>query len=456
MNSIIINTSDQKYLKVELEPVYQKNNRFFICKINAQDFLKLYTVRPTEYDLNKNSSFAKSFESDKDYYNYLIKDDEKRLKEKDFQRNYDKDRVRKIAEFINNDEYPFFPNTIIATCDIINDYDEFDINENTTFNDFAAIDNKPQILSFLEDSGNKTYLYIPYIENSILIIDGQHRLRGLQNSNEDSIKNYDLLVSLIIGFDRSVIAKLFYTINYEQKNVNKSVLYQLTGEFSSELNEVTFMHYVVKVLNELDTSPFYAKIKMLGVNPKNISKAEKKYLTISQAFLIDYLLKTISYNSLRTNFKPIFIYYYRDQELQIHIIRFVIKYFNAIKNIRLQDWENPDTNILTKGIGIGAFIKVLHFFFIKLFVTEWGNNPSKMLDITEEDLKIKLRGIESIDFSKLGEFGGTASAGGINKLMKVIIGKIEYFGDVPYDEFYKIFEQRELKNFSNWLEKNIK
>src|SRR5690606_24288994 len=133
-------------------------------------------------------------------------------------------------------------------------------------------------------------------------------LGGLLKTEYSVKKEFDLLVSFIIGFDRSVIAKQFYTINYEQKPVNKSILYELTGEFSVEVTELTFLHNLVKILNELDKSPFYKRIKMLGTTPKGVDTEDKSRYSISQAFMIDALRKSISNKSTGGVYQPIFLY----------------------------------------------------------------------------------------------------------------------------------------------------
>lgn len=451
MKSETVKLNGTPYLKIEVITVNQKGKVFFLGKILAIDFLKLYTVRPAKYDLSKHIALAKSFDDEKEYYNHLIRQDEKSISEKDFQREYDRARVNKITKFLDEEEYPFFPNTIIATCDLINDFKEFDLTEESNVDQFIALSGKPDHLSFLFKDEDKYSLLIPYNSNSILVIDGQHRLRGLEGVGDEIKEEYELLVSFIIGVDRSVIAQLFYTINYEQKSVNKSLLYHLTGEFSSELDELTFMHNVVKLLNELESSPFFGKIKMLGVNPKNATDDERAKLTISQAFLIDYLIKTISINSINSNLQPIFLYYYKNEKLQIEIIKFVIKYFNAVKSLKSLDWESPNNSILTKGVGIAALIRTLHFLFVKIFIDEWKMNPDKISETTEESLREKMEGLINVDFSREGEFGGTASGGSINKISSKIIEKLEYFGNMSYSSFLEHFKVNYLPEFKNWV-----
>lgn len=449
----IIDKSNRKFLKLELIPVSQKEKQFYITKIPAKYFLDLYTVEPAEYDLEKEIAFASEFTDDKDYYQYLTTEDREQIELKAFERKENKNRVKEIKDFLINEEYPLFPNTIIVTCDLINDF--INVSPETKFDDIIKHLNesdKEKNLSFLELRNEKYFLYIPYIKNSILIIDGQHRVRGLEEvKDKPFIENFDLLVSFIIGFDRSILAKLFYTINYTQKSVNKSLLYHLSGEFSLELDEITFMHETVKILNELEYSPFYKRIKMLGTIPKDISQLDKDKMTISQAFFIDYLVGTISERSYRSIHKPIFLYYYKQKNLQIKIIRFIIRYFNSIKEIFKSDWDSPKSSVISKTISVGAFLRVLHFFFIKLFIDEFNMDHKKIIEISKEEIIKKLKGVEKIDFSNKGEYGGVGGAGSLNKLKKDLILNIEYFEASNYEEFLKLFKINYLNKFQNLM-----
>jgi len=59
-------------------------------------------------------------------------------------------------------------------------------------------------------------------------------------------------------------------------------------------------------MNELDASPFHNRVKMLGVKPKAATSEEKRLLSISQAFLVDWLLKTLNKNAIKSINSPIF------------------------------------------------------------------------------------------------------------------------------------------------------
>ncbi|MDT8444691.1 MAG: DGQHR domain-containing protein [Desulfuromonadales bacterium] len=183
----------------------------------------------------------------------------------------------------------------------------------------------------------------------------------------------------ILDYDRSIIARLFYTINYTQKSVNKSLLYHLTAEFSTEINEINFLHDVVKALNESEKSPFFKRIKMLGVSPREMDSDDKKMMTLSQAFLIDYFLYTLIAKKVSSAIQPIFYYYYKHDE-RFAIVRFIVSYFTAAKEI-LPEWDNPKESMISKSVGVGALIKVLNYVFIKIFIEYNGGFNSQVQQV---------------------------------------------------------------------------
>lgn len=428
MNAEIITLSGRSFLKVDLEPINQKGYFIYLAKIKTVDFLKVYTVRPAKYDLAKNTSLAGSFPEEKDYYDHLILEDQNRIKDKDFQRDPNDDRINKISKFLMEEEYSFFPNTIIANCDLINDFKDFSITEESTEEDFSSIPDKPAFLSFLKkDMYQKYVLYIPYQRDSVLVIDGQHRLEGLKQTSSELQKEFDLIIAFVIGFDRSIIAKQFYTINYEQKPVNKSLLYQLTGEFSREIDEVSFLHNVVKLLNELPDSPFHGRIKMLGITPKNHPADTRYLLSISQAFLIDSMIRFVSDKARNTLYPPIFLPYYKNQSQHIFIVRIVARFFTAVKLIK-PEWANPDVSILSKGMGVAALLKVLNFIFPKMLNDKLGGDWNRINEVSVQDYGEMLVGLENVDFSNDGPFGKAGSAGNVVKIKNVILQNLVYLG----------------------------
>lgn len=453
MKTIKIDKAGEKFLDIEMVEISQKDESFFIARINAQDFLELYTVRPAQYDLVKHTELALSFPDDTEYFKHLIKEDRENLEKGDFQRDPNAERISKISKFINTEDYAFFPNTIIANCELINDWPDLNINENNSFEEFISIKSRPKYLSFLKRENDIYHLFVPFINNSILVIDGQHRLEGLKKAEKEIKIKYELIIAFIIGYDRSVIAKQFYTINYEQKAVNKSLLYQLTGEFSTEVDELSFMHNVVKLLNELKDSPFYGRIKMLGKAPKELSKEEKKMLSVSQAFLIDALIRYISATAKGSLYSPVFLKYYKNTEEHIYIVRSIARFFNAVKALK-PEWSDPEKSLLSKGMGIGALIKTYNLLFPIIFEKELKGDWDNIKSLSIEDYKRILAGIENVDFDTNGPFGKTGSAGSINKIKESIIESLKYLGPPQnFDAFITSYKTNQLPKFNTVLNK---
>lgn len=449
--------SGKEFFVLSLEPITQKGKIWYLAKMNALDLLSSYTVRPAKYDFNTHTKLAASFEDDTDYYDHLISQDKENLKKKDFQREPNSGRVKEIKEFLDDQDIAFFPNTIIATCDLINDFSEYDINEHTSLDEIEKKKMDFGHLSFFYIDSGKPYLLIPKKSDTILVIDGQHRLAGLEFASSEVQSNYELLVAFIIGFDRSVVARQFYTINYEQKPVNKSLLYQLTGEFSQDVTEISFLHNVVKIMNELDASPFHNRIKMLGVKPKAATVEEKRLLSISQAFLVDWLLKTLNKNALKSVNSPIFLHYYSDKEKHIDIIRFIMRFFNAVRAIK-DDWDKPESSIISLGLGVGALINVMQVLFVKLFIEECNLDADKIIKFSKEELQLRLKGLENVNFSKNGQFGRTSGASSISNIKEAIITNIEYFDTNSYSDFKKEFTKEDgvHSKYVEWLKNKIK
>ncbi len=118
------------------------------------------------------------------------------------------------------------------------------------------------------------------------ILDGQHRIAGLEGFEG---KQFDVLVTIFLEMDIEYQAMVFATINLEQTKVNKSLAYDLYAYATTRSPQKT-CHNIVRLLNSREESPFYNKIKVLGI-------AGDRTETISQALFIDSLLPLISTNA---------------------------------------------------------------------------------------------------------------------------------------------------------------
>jgi len=435
------------FLSLDVVKINQKEHFFHVAKAPAKQIVEMFTVSPAEYDIKKYSELAEKNIDEKDYYDTIVKN---KKKQTDFQRDKDTSRVKKIRDYINTNEYAFFPNTIICTIECI------EIPEGEEIENFMSLNfgSESTTTSYFVQIENKQRVLIPVVEKSILVIDGQHRLEGLKEyyktvENDDNLE-YEILLSLFIGFDRAIVAQQFYTINYEQKPVNKSILYHLMGEFSDEIDEITVLHNFTRLLNEYEKSPFHHRIKMLGKIPKN---AEDRHLySISQAFIIDELIKTISKKSINSFYQPCFLYYFIHKDLQIEIVKFIMRFFNVVKELR-DDWNEPNESILSKGMGVAALIKVLQLLLPILFIEKFEKDAAKLIKLDKESLKSYLEGIENVD---LEPFSGQGSAGSISKIKEAFIEGISFFDCTSYSVFEETYKEKYLKEYKEWNSANIK
>lgn len=455
MKTTKINVDGQELLCVEITAVNQKDSRFYTGIIPAEDLCNIFTVKPTKYNSEAEAAYAAVFGGDEEYLEHRISTKRERAEGEEFERPENKGRINKIARFLNEKDFPLFPNTIIVTCNLINDEISIPIGAQIE----EVVNGSELQYSYLKedlDDPDKAYLYIPNKSDSLLVIDGQHRLRGLQEANDRLRQNYEIIVSFMLGFPRAVVAELFYTINYEQKSVNKSLLYDLMGEFSYELNEITFIHEIVRVLNAVEKSPFFRRIKMLGVVERGVSPEVKAKMTISQAFIIDYLVNTIKKDALKSpTYPPIFLYYYQNKETHTTIIRFILNYFQAIRRIRENDWDNPSESIICNSIGIGALIRVMHFIFVKMFSDKFTRDPNRIQELDVVKLMDQLSGLEDADFSKV-TWSGISSGGALNNLVKEIVSKLHYLEAPSYSEFIMEYRADYLAPFKTWLNSVVK
>ena len=443
----------KEFLRIELAAIGQKGKQFYVGTMAAKDLIHTYSVEPAKYDAQKFQALARQFADDAQYYEYRVTEARNSIPDQPFQRKENEPRVQEIADFLTEEEYALFPNAIIATCDLLNDEagdtrDKFE--QSAELQDLAFQRHQ----AFLEESDTDAVIYVPFINDVLLLIDGQHRVKGLARAidgDEEGLRDYSLLLTFILGFDRSTIAKLFYTINYTQKSVNKSLLYQLSGEFSRDLTETTFLHEVVKLLNELEQSPFLGRVKMLGVRPPDLAADARARMTISQAFLIDYLLPTISESSKGSVYQPIFLHQFKDKNLQIWIIRVLIKYFTAVSKLDYAGWTDPTTSVISKTVSIAAFIKLLQLIFVKMFVDEFEMDPKRISEFSVDRASAILADVSTFDFSTGGPYGGISSAGTVSKLTKDLLGRLSYFPGENAAEKLANFKASYKPQFSSWL-----
>ena len=205
------------------------------------------------------------------------------------------------------------------------------------------------------------------LEEVAAIIDGQHRLKGLQEAGKD---DFEVPVSIFVGPDDATDAMIFSVVNLAQTKVNKSLVYDLFSIATKRSPEKT-CHEIVVALDRMKESPFQGRIKRLGV------ATEGRFgETLSQATIVKGILPYITDDPLadrdrgkRFGFwdpalakdlqKRIFFEFFRKEE-DAKILDNVLNYFNAIRAKWPIAWDRTGTgNIINRTNGFNGFIRFL-------------------------------------------------------------------------------------------------
>lgn len=205
------------------------------------------------------------------------------------------------------------------------------------------------------------------LEEAGSIIDGQHRLKGLQEAKKD---DFEVPVSIFIGADDATEAMLFSVVNLAQTKVNRSLVYDLFSLARSRSPEKT-CHEIVVALDRMGESPFHNRIKRLGVATDG-----RFGETLSQATIVKGILPYITNDpiadrdigrrfgfwdpSLARDFKKrIFYEFFRNNE-DAKILDNLLNYFNAIRSRWPEAWARTGTgNIINRTNGFNGFIRFL-------------------------------------------------------------------------------------------------
>lgn len=136
------------------------------------------------------------------------------------------------------------------------------------------------ILNWMEVNNPITFkndeIIIPLVPASAQVIDGQHRLSGLEAAIDEraSIADDYVIVTMCQNLSTKDAAKIFLNINTEQKPVPKSLIYDLFGEVVDDPEHaLNRARDIAKTLNDDTNSPFYRFIKFPGT-PKGVGRLE--------------------------------------------------------------------------------------------------------------------------------------------------------------------------------------
>lgn len=188
------------------------------------------------------------------------------------QRPLKQDRVKEIGEYVNTID-ACFPTSVVLSVDGRSaSYDEATGK--------LTLRNVPE-----PEEGEAPILYREIAK----VLDGQHRIEGLKNCEQE---HFDLNVSIFIDADLADQAYIFSTVNLAQTKVNKSLVMDLY-DLAKSRSPQKIAHHVVVALDQTEGSPFYRKIKRLGV-----STVGRDFETTAQATFTQELLRYFCHNDI--------------------------------------------------------------------------------------------------------------------------------------------------------------
>ena len=343
------------YIEVPFIEVHQPIGSFYITSMKYTELLEISYA-----DIRKIDEEA----SDNDNFDTYL----------GIQRKVSPGRIKEIQAYVNTIDATF-PTSVILhirsveeTLDgkLLSEWDEDYIDTN-----HSRIE---EVRNILIDRATGKML-IRQDERVAQILDGQHRLEGLRQYREqvdifrDSLV-FDLNVTIFVDLDLDDQAQIFSVINKAQTKVNKSLVYDLY-EYSRYRSPQKTAHDVVRLLNRIEGSPFYRKIKILG------SAEDPERELIAQATFAEAIIRLISRtpmvdrDDLRKEslfhkvkledlpkekyvLRPLFIAG-RDE----YIVKNLLNYFGAVSKKWPVAWtEKSGGNILNKSTGLLALMRL--------------------------------------------------------------------------------------------------
>ena len=304
------------------------------------------------------------------------------------QRRTDTTKVNAIADYLLNDPKAMFPTNIVLAIpkSIVDSY--VDDNNNVTIELNEIVEKQ------LQRPDGDVY---------ISVIDGQHRLKGLEIAidrlhkqvvdaefmTEAKKKTISIQLENLLKFQVSVTffidpvidyqASIFSIINRTQTKVSESLVYSLFGLTDKSSPQKTSLD-VILALNSFKSSPLFNKVKLVGGGYK---RGESPILT--QAAAVKALIKCICPTLRQAEVERFSIrkellkginndlcfrkYYASDEDGKIS--KSLFAYFKAVEKTFILDglslWKSSDiNNILNTTIGYETLIDLLKYIIVTI------------------------------------------------------------------------------------------
>ena len=188
------------------------------------------------------------------------------------QRPLNSSRVTELQEYVRTSDACFPTSVILAVPAVCAEFNESKGNL--------------KLSNYLGDEGNPDDEPVWY-RNIAKVIDGQHRIEGLREYPGPS---FQVNVSIFVEADVAQQAYIFSTVNLSQTKVNKSLVYDLF-DLAKSRSPQKLCHEIAVALDDHKASPFYQRIRRLG-----IATPGREAETLNQATFVQSLIPYMSPN----------------------------------------------------------------------------------------------------------------------------------------------------------------
>lgn len=361
--------------------------------------------------------------------------DDKQEKIAGIQRERSPKRIEDIKKYVNLD-YATFPTSIIIAvkpeCSRLVNFDP-NLTPEEAERIFAAgdepeVDGSAKVFNLLLNSfGNPDDEdYVP-IEKVAFIIDGQHRVAGLEGLEEGRL--FDVNISVFVGASDADKAEIFARVNQAQTKVNQSLVVDLAS-FYEERGPVKFAHEVVLAMNKDEEGPLFNKVKRLGKADPGMGRIQ----TLAQASVVQPIVDYITSDpeaERNKRFKGIFGSRRKPDEWRRFIFQpfydeqddggmflCLTNYFAAVKTRWPDVWDDaPPGTILNRTTGYAALMR-----FLRPVYLNFCSSPGSILSRSDCDKVFARIEVEAADLNRVEYLPGSAGIGKLYRKMMLDMG----------------------------------
>lgn len=390
---------DSDILEVPAQKLAQPIGEFFVASINADKLVDISfsDVRRMEGDDRR------------EVERYL-----------GIQRPLNKNRVKEIRNYILNSSDATFPTSVILAVD--EKCAEFDEEKGILY-----------LQPYLPDEKSNEKK-IPY-HKIAKVLDGQHRIAGFFEGEGNARvfkfnKEFKINVSIFVGIDLPEQAKIFATVNLAQTKVNKSLVYDLE-DLAKKRNPYKTCHHVAVALDANTDSPFFERIKRLGVATRG-----RYYEPLTQASFVEALVKFISDDPSRDRNDildgrrlikldlqkyPFSGLFKKGKNGDLVIYQIIYNYFQAVRKKWPNAWDAKQRkgNLLPKS---NAFKALMKYLKDDVYLDLVGDNVGGAPTVREFSAKFKHVRLTDNDFTTRNFVPGS---GGQSTFYKVLTGQVD-------------------------------